>query len=286
MNWYQKKQLLKIAQNQDFNWKQEFLTKLQDILKNHKSKATMMAFLMMTIFPMIDGFAMDDAEKDQLKNDAMQVEQQLEQEVVEEPTVQNTQQKSTPEQIEQQKQSEENELIDNTMRMTKYFESGGETEGYPTVYKDSKGIPTIGHGFNLRRHDAREKIESLGLDYDKVLRGQQSLNKEQIDQLFRGDVVQSISDARQYLPNFDDHPPMVQKIISDMTFNMGLTRMNKFKGLRQALMNGDYQRAADEMKYSNADTKDKLSGYYKDTGRRAKQLVKAMEAIARGMQGK
>jgi GH24 family phage-related lysozyme (muramidase) len=280
MYWYNRYQLVKIAQEQNFNWKQEFLAKLQDILKNQKSKAAMMSMLVMTIFPMIDGFEMDPAEKEQLKNESIQVKDntenqiELDQNQVQVQNIQQTQQ--SPEQIAQQK---EDDLINSTMKMTKFFESSAEPDGYKTVYPDSKGIPTIGHGLNLTEPRAVERIKALGLDYNKILSGQQSLTQEQIDQLFREDIVQGMTDAKQYLSNFDNQPSLVQRIITDMSFNMGINKMNEFKGMREALLRNDYDRAAEEMKYSNADTKVKLTDYYKDTGRRAKSLYNAMKNL-------
>jgi len=47
-----------------------------------------------------------------------------------------------------------------------------ESEGNkPCMYKDTLGHPTIGIGFNLDRSDAREKITSVGADYDNVKSG-------------------------------------------------------------------------------------------------------------------
>jgi GH24 family phage-related lysozyme (muramidase) len=288
MNWYQKQQLTKIAQSQSFDWKGQFLAKLQDILKNHKSKATMMAFLTATIFPMIDGFQMDETAKGQLKNDVIQVEEQMAYNVDSQNQPNGTDyqnvnksvdQPLTTEQIQENKEQAENDLINSTMKMTKFFESGAKPDGYKTVYPDSKGIPTIGHGLNLTEPRAIERINDLGLDYNRVLSGEQSLTQEQIDQLFREDIVQGMTDAKQYLPNFDNQPPLVQRIITDMSFNMGINKMNDFKGMRNALLRNDYDRAAEEMKYSNADTKVKLTDYYKDTGRRAKSLYNAMKNL-------
>jgi GH24 family phage-related lysozyme (muramidase) len=52
-----------------------------------------------------------------------------------------------------------------------------------TMYEDTKGIPTIGIGFNLQRPDAKEKIEGLGYDYDKVLKGEMPISKLHAEQL-------------------------------------------------------------------------------------------------------
>jgi GH24 family phage-related lysozyme (muramidase) len=71
-----------------------------------------------------------------------------------------------------------------------------EHEGrVPYVYDDytgaawkpggkNKGDPTIGIGFNLARKDAREKLEAVGADYDKIMAGKEQLTNAQQDKLF------------------------------------------------------------------------------------------------------
>ncbi len=51
-----------------------------------------------------------------------------------------------------------------------------------TVYRDTKGIPTIGVGFNLTTADAPAQIAALGLDYQSVLNGSAALTDAQMDQ--------------------------------------------------------------------------------------------------------
>jgi len=143
-------------------------------------------------------------------------------------------------------------------------------EGYEnTVYQDTEGVPTIGIGFNLRRGDASEKLSALGLDINDVLQGK-ALTDEQIDSLFQDDVRMTLNDARAFLPNFDKQPEIVQDIIIDMSFNLGLTRLSQFKNFRKALSNSDYQTAAKEMVDSR---------WYEQVGNRSKELVQMMKEV-------
>lgn len=121
----------------------------------------------------------------------------------------------------------------------------------PKVYPDSAGHPTIGVGFNLDRSDAQEKIEALGLDYDKVRDGTQTLTDEQIDTLFNADVNQAVSDARGLVSNFDDIPDDKQTVVTDMVFNMGASTFGTFTNTIDAIENEDWDRAADEMQDSD-----------------------------------
>ncbi len=52
---------------------------------------------------------------------------------------------------------------------------------HQTAYCDSRGIPTIGVGFNLHRDDAAAKIGALGPNYAKVLNRDQALSDGQIE---------------------------------------------------------------------------------------------------------
>ena len=66
------------------------------------------------------------------------------------------------------------------------------------VYKDSEGIPTIGVGFNLRRQDAKAKIEAFGLNFQDVLEGRVALTDAQVDSLLVADIDAAIKTALGY----------------------------------------------------------------------------------------
>lgn len=115
------------------------------------------------------------------------------------------------------------------------------------VYKDTEGHPTIGVGFNLDRADARQKIEALGLDYDKVRSGEVSLDKGQIDSLRDADVDHAIEAARDNVSNFDGLSDNRQAALTDMAFNLGSEGLSKFKNTIDAVESGDFEKAAEEM---------------------------------------
>ena len=139
------------------------------------------------------------------------------------------------------------------------------------AYKDTKGIKTIGIGFNLEKADARERIENLGLKYENIRDGKQPLTDKQIDILLQQDIQTAKTDARKYFGNgFDALPSEAQEIIENMAYNLGYTRLKGFKNLKDALKKGDYQKAAYEMKNSK---------WYNQVGNRSKELVRKMKAL-------
>jgi hypothetical protein len=150
---------------------------------------------------------------------------------------------------------------------------GGEQVDIRKVYKDPiKGweVPTIGVGCNLNRSDARALIEGFGLNYSLVRSGKQMLTDAQVNSLFDNDLQNAIADAKSFLPNFDDQPTDVKTIVSDMSFNLGLTRLSGFNNFRAALTEFDFATAADEMVDSD---------WYGQTGNRSRSHVAKMRSI-------
>jgi GH24 family phage-related lysozyme (muramidase) len=132
-------------------------------------------------------------------------------------------------------------------------------------------IPTIGVGYNLNRSEAKSEIESLGLDYQKIRNGSQMLTDDQVNLLYRNDIAKSIANARKTLSNFDQQPTQVKTIVVDMIYNMGETRLRKFKKFLQALTVFDFSTAADEMKDSK---------WYNQVGERSRRLESMMRSLA------
>jgi len=137
------------------------------------------------------------------------------------------------------------------------------------VYYDTEKKPTIGIGFNLEKEGAKERLIQLGVDINNVLRGQE-LTNVQINKLFQDDLKIAISDAKSFLPNFDQQPEIVKNILVDMSFNLGYTGLSGFEDFRKALLNNDYIEASKEMIDSD---------WYSQVGNRSKELVSLMERI-------
>lgn len=129
---------------------------------------------------------------------------------------------------------------------------------YPEVYKDSvrtpenpKGIDTIGYGFNLQRPEAQGVLNHAGI-YKSVgdLRSKkESLTEEEAEILVRLEYPMYEDAARRFVGSetWDSMPRDKQNVLTNMSFNLGETGLNKFTKFRTALQAGDYTKAAAEM---------------------------------------
>lgn len=73
-----------------------------------------------------------------------------------------------------------------------------QQEGYSDdVYKDSNDIPTVGHGANLQSPEVEGHLDEMGIDKEKVLTGQDTLNPEEAALLQQ----KQIEDKKQFLEN-------------------------------------------------------------------------------------
>jgi GH24 family phage-related lysozyme (muramidase) len=133
------------------------------------------------------------------------------------------------------------------------------------VYKDSEGIPTIGVGFNLDRPDDKAKIESFGVNYDKVKAGREELSQAQISKLLEANIDSAIADCKAVFPKCSELSDVRQRALVDMMFNLGRGRFEKFGKMVAAVKAGDFAKAADEMKkakwYEQVKTRGKTLEY-------------------------
>jgi GH24 family phage-related lysozyme (muramidase) len=124
-------------------------------------------------------------------------------------------------------------------------------EGVRTAcYKDTKGIATIGVGFNLQTSGAEACIAGLGLDYNQVLTGACDLTPDQIDQLLDTSIQTAIATARRLVPNFDNLPDNQQMVITDLAYNMGPTVLGEFHNTLNFINNQDWPNAAANLQQS------------------------------------
>lgn len=134
----------------------------------------------------------------------------------------------------------------------------------PKKYLDSKGIPTVGVGFNLNRKDADQKLKSVGANPVKVKKGVQALNDKQIETLLVSDLKASKDAANRVVGNLADHPAGVQGVLVEMTFNLGATGLSEFKKFLSNIKSKNYVAASQEML---------KSAWSKQVGNRSKTLA-------------
>jgi GH24 family phage-related lysozyme (muramidase) len=130
-----------------------------------------------------------------------------------------------------------------------------------------EGHPTVGVGFNLDAPGAQAAIQVLGLDYNQVRSGGQTLTDDQIDTLLDQTVNQAIQGARQVVPSFDSLPDDKQVVIVDMVFNLGVRGFSQFVHAIQAVNSQDWATAAQQMQQS---------AWFRQVGARASADVNLM----------
>ena len=64
------------------------------------------------------------------------------------------------------------------------------------VYKDSRGIPTIGIGYNLNNPGARAALAAVGANYDSIMSGASCLTDAQVMELFEPSYQSAVAGAK------------------------------------------------------------------------------------------
>lgn len=131
------------------------------------------------------------------------------------------------------------------------------------VYNDTRGIPTIGVGFNLNRKNAASILSMFGINYQNVLEGER-VSDDVIYKIFEEDVKYTIGRTKDLVPSFDQQPDEMKLVLVDMCFNLGQSGLSKFRKFLAAVDQRDYTRAASEMIDSR---------WYHQVGNRSKKLV-------------
>lgn len=133
-------------------------------------------------------------------------------------------------------------------------------EGYVTeIYLDSENLPTFGIGHLVTEQDM-EHTWPVGTP----------VTDERILDVFHSDCQTAYTDACAIFMNLDSHPIDCQRVCINMAFNLGRNRLSKFKNMIRYVNEGNYVMAANEMTNSK---------WYKQVGRRSKELVDIMKDV-------
>ena len=127
------------------------------------------------------------------------------------------------------------------------------------IYNDHLGYPTFGIGHLVIPSD-KEYREDVGT----------RVSEERVRECFDKDVESVLRDCTLLYKDFYELPEEAQQIIANMMFNMGYTRLSKFKGMKKGVDARDWNKAADEMVDSR---------WYKQVTNRANRLVERMRNI-------
>jgi len=145
----------------------------------------------------------------------------------------------------------------NDDHMLKYIQ---QAEGFrTTAYDDPVSIKSIGYGFNLDSNNASpETIKILGVDYTHMSPDEKAeyfkehpITKEQAEELEKLRYNQTQTDI-QNLTGKDpsEMKPSVRRLLTDMDYNMGASRLGGFHDALDAYKHGDYKNFTNEIKDS------------------------------------
>ena len=127
------------------------------------------------------------------------------------------------------------------------------------IYNDHLGYATFGIGHLITENDP-EHGQSLGTE---VL-------EDRVIEAFEFDIETVLEDCKILYYDFHNLPEEVQRIIANMMFNMGRTRLSKFRNMKSNIDRRDWNAAADEMVDSV---------WYRQVTNRANRLVERMRNV-------
>lgn len=138
-------------------------------------------------------------------------------------------------------------------------------------YLDSRGIPTVGVGFNLNRKDSDEKLKKIGLNSAKVKKGSQKLTPQQAENLLILDLENALAGARRILgPSATNMSVPALGVLTEMVFNLGTTGVLKFDSFLKYFKIKKFKKAASEMLRSR---------WAKQVGERARNLAEILKKL-------
>ncbi len=120
----------------------------------------------------------------------------------------------------------------NKLREELEFDEGCVYE----IYNDHLGYPTFGIGHLVLESDP-EHGEPVGT----------TVCKERVVACFENDIANVFQDLDRNLPWWRKQSGDLQRVLANMSFNLGITRLLKFQKFLGALESKDYQTAAKEM---------------------------------------
>ena len=127
------------------------------------------------------------------------------------------------------------------------------------IYLDHLGYPTFGIGHLVTKDDSE-----YGQDEGTTV------SEQRVIDVFNKDIRTVLTDCGKLYHNFTALPEEVQLVIANMMFNLGYTRLSKFKGMKRGIDARDWNQAADEMVDSR---------WYRQVTNRADRLVVRMRSV-------
>lgn len=159
--------------------------------------------------------------------------------------------------------------INGICKKIKEYESAGNEEKILSVYKDSKGFDTIGHG-HLVTKESPKIFAELNIN-PGVLTGKAKLTPEQADTLLKRDVSVRIPKVEKLVPKLGTYSPELQGELVSEYFRGMLPQSPKAMSL---LNQGKFEEAAGE--FINAKE-------YRESIKQKTGIYKRMDALANAL---
>ena len=127
------------------------------------------------------------------------------------------------------------------------------------IYLDHLGYPTFGIGHLVVEGDPEESME-VG----------EGISEGRCVEVFEKDVQSVLDDCVICFEGWENYPGEAQQVFANMMFNMGRTRLSKFKMMIAAAEAGAWKQAA---------TEGRDSRWHKQVTNRAERLMSRLENI-------
>lgn len=174
-------------------------------------------------------------------------------------------------------------LVEDTWKDVQKREGVGKKGRPYLAYTDTKGKRTIGNGINMdaphNEKFLRDRVsdEEYKAMYNGTMKISEALNEEAV----RYNIKLALNLAENNIQQFHTMPYEVRALSTDVFYNLGNVpkKMPKFT---KALNDKDYKQASLELKYFDPSTDmNRTSGYYDDTGDRAKEHFNTLSKYPR-----
>ena len=129
------------------------------------------------------------------------------------------------------------------------------------VYADSLGYLTLGVGHHIQPNDP-EHGQPAGTP----------VSQEVVDKYYEIDFDKHLEETKHVIGHdvFDGLPGEIQEVLVNMCFNLGGTRLGKFRNMLNAVEDHDWERMAVEMEDSR---------WFKQVGRRSVELQEIVRNV-------
>ena len=129
------------------------------------------------------------------------------------------------------------------------------------VYADSLGYLTLGVGHLIQPNDP-EHGQPAGTP----------VSQEVVDKYYEIDIEKHLEETKHVIGHdvFDGLPGEIQEVLVNMCFNLGGTRLGKFRNMLNAVEDHDWERMAVEMEDSR---------WFKQVGRRSIELQEIVRNV-------